>query len=217
MHLTKTYEPADLTREELQPLLRVVDNWFDSASPPSPHRRWEYALALRAFQCHFPAEEGRDEQVEVVYDIGGAGSPFQKTLQVLLPRRTAAVTLIDQEVNFPLEIYIRQNPNLGDAVFCISVLEHVENPDEFLYHLSCLTAPGGLLFLTVDAWNREGPDTAHFSHMRKQIFSVAEWQRIGMTLQSWGFEFLGPTDWVYHDHQLYGSYTFASIAMTKRL
>ena len=37
-----------------------------------------------------------------------------------------------------------------DLVFCISVLEHVDDVTEFLYHLGCLVAPGGLLFLTVD-------------------------------------------------------------------
>ena len=218
--LSKTLDPAT-DYPELAPELKIVDQHFTKASPQHEHRRWEYAMALRAFETAFPREGAYYEDVEVVYDVGGAGSPFGAMFLARPHRHDVQFTVIDPAVNCDLATHLAREPRLASAVFCLSVLEHVDDLDQFLYHLSCLVAPGGLLFLTLDCWNEHGPDTAHFHWDRKRIFSIADLKYFAgygdddcESLAN--FSLLGEKDWVYHGHQLFASYTFASLALVKR-
>lgn len=216
--LSKTLDPADfaaLTEE-----LAIVDRHFTSAREQHPMRRWEYAMALRAF------EQWGGSSTHDCIDVGGAGSPFWRMLPV------DNVTIVDpDEDQKTLADYLRSNPRprLSPAVFCLSVLEHVDDLDQFLYHLSCLVAPGGLLFLTMDCCgcgsSREtGPqghrperDRHHFHWMRKRIFRVADWAALIHTYHLFPtFDLLGPSDdWRYHGDHVY-DYAFASLALVKR-
>jgi hypothetical protein len=209
--LTKTLELSDF--DALAEELQIVDRHFTSASEQHPMRRWEYALALRAQrQMPYPAA--------LVYDVGGAGSPFRYMadgeIRVIDPNEPSPN-------NYTLEQYVGGGTELGSQMFCLSVLEHVDDLDHFLYLLSCLVAPGGLLFLTMDAWDRETADTAHFHWMRKRIFNFPN--DIGDLLddlQDYGFATFGEIDDVYHGHQLGAppnecSYTFASLCLRKRV
>lgn len=214
--LTKTFHPDDLV--DLAPELVVVDQYFTSAREQHPARRWEYAMALRAFATWQATRESGPLPLAV--DVGGAGSPFWRMLMGREPPVVAECLILDpdQPNGFTLAQYLqRQRPQLFQAVFCLSVLEHVEDLDRFLYHLCCLVAPGGLLFLTMDCWDQEGPDTAHFHWMRKQLLIWPwGWRLLAGDCLMGGWAYLGDMDWTYHGHQLYGSYSFASMALVKR-
>lgn len=206
--LTKTCDPvADFAL--LPKELALVDVFFHADAPQHELRRWEYALALDAV-CRWE----HDRQAHVAYDVGGAGSPFHRilgheigtTVRVIDPQHSLASTSLEQ--------FVSRNPALADVVTCLSVLEHVEDLDRFLYYLGCLVAPGGLLFLTMDCWNTDGPDTAHFYWDRKRIFTPYSWPACARLLHD--FNLFGKADWSYHDDQLYGSYSFASLALQKR-
>lgn len=198
--LTKTLHRDDLIQLELE--LAVVDAvGTDNQTPEA--RRWEYAMALRAFDTW-----GGRPTTEVA-DVGGAGSHFWKMLEV------DNAYVIDPSEGESLDQYLHKDrPRLFPAVFCLSVLEHVDDLDQFLYHLGCLTAPGGLLFLTMDCWGKDGPDTAHFHWMRKRIFSMLNWRNMRSAVRD--FDLLGEVDWAYHGDTLYGSYSVASLALVKR-
>jgi hypothetical protein len=190
-------------------------------------RRWEYALALRAYNTWVQCARARQMSSGPIYDVGGSGSPFWRMMgyvQIIDPKESDGLDL----AHFLTE----QRVMLGRAVFCLSVLEHVEDLDQFLYHLSCLVAPGGLLFLTMDCWNQIGPDTAHFHWDRKRIFyfgdsrtrdplhaefySPNSFALVRDTLIGQQFASFGGNDLAYHGHQLFGSYSFASLALIKR-
>src|SRR6266576_3780824 len=167
--LSKTLHPDDfdLLSEELE----LVDKHFTSAAPQHPMRRWEYAMALRAtsFCADYPG---------VCYDVGGAGSPFLTMIDELYKTKLNFMEVVDPAVSASLEYYVQKNPHLADVVYCISVLEHIPPKDlpRFLYHLGCLVAPGGVLFLTVDSCDctrhdASHPDQHHFHWMREQIFT----------------------------------------------
>lgn len=214
--LSKTLDPADLI--ELAPELTIVDKHFTSASEQHPMRRWEYAMALRAHQRW----AGQGYQGMTAYDVGGAGSPFAAMIDEQRGRNYRQTRIIDPEVNRALADLFREPTVLGDCVFCLSVLEHVENLDEFLYHLSCLTAPGGLLFLTMDYTNELHnatgwpPDQFHFHWMRQRIANPwALGRYIAGPLLQLGFGHLGDMDLTYNGDQVY-NYSFASLALVKR-
>ena len=209
--LSKFLDPADYA--ELVEELRLVDQHFTKDREQHPQRRFEYALALRAL-----LEWDRQTALprSVFYDVGGDGSPFARMLPY------PVTTIIDpaREGSSTLDRFVQQSPRLADAVFCLSVLEHVDDLDQFLYHLACLVAPGGLLFLTYDACgvdDRVFPeDTYHFHWMRKRIFGQYALYWLDAQLKPYGFEPFGRTDLTYPGPHVY-DYSFASACFRRRL
>ena len=213
--LSKTLDPADF--DQLTEELAIVDQHFTRDREQHPMRRWEYAMALRACTTWYDVTAKRPQGP--VIDVGGAGSPFWRMVNPY------ACTVIDPDGGVDLAEHLRLGGALASEVYCLSVLEHVEDLDRFLYHLSCLVAPGGLLFLTMDYREQEGPDTAHFHWMRKRIFAPSSYLGlVGDFPDAHGFldrdfQLLGGMDGrqplIYHGPQVY-DYTFASLALVKR-
>lgn len=205
--LSKTLAPVDF--DALVDELAVVDQVFTSRREQHPMRRWEYAIALHAYDQW----NTTSAMSGPIYDVGGAGSPFYRMLDPY------QVRVIDPEEGADLATVLREGPRLGAAVFCLSVLEHVDDLDRFLYHLSCLVAPGGLLFLTFDYCDDvhvPAEDRFHFHWMRRRIFNRPTLKHdILQTLLPRDFQPLGEIDLDWHGPQVY-DYTFASLALVKR-
>lgn len=207
--LSKTLAPVDF--DALVDELSIVDASFNYGRPQHEMRRWEYAMALAAYQRW--GEEAADGD-PYCYDVGGAGSPFH----YMIPSRIQVIDP-DAPIGMNLEAYVDEHPRLASCVFCLSVLEHVDDLDRFLYHLSCLVAPGGLLFLTMDYCDQAKADppidTYHFHWMRKRIFGLYSLTLVAERFLDWEFSLLGGEDRLYHGPQVY-DYTFASLALVKR-
>jgi hypothetical protein len=209
--LTKTLDPADF--DQLVAELALVDRYFTSAREQHPMRRWEYAMALAALDrwTSYTTVPSRR-----LVDVGGAGSPFHF---MVMSTDWLGGCVVDPEERCDLEQYLLARPSLADAVTCLSVLEHVDDLDRFLYHLACLTAPGGLLFLTMDCCGHEAhigePDRHHFHWDRKRIFTLNHWEYLRLAVAPYGFKLLGEKDWIYHGDHVY-DYSFASLALVKR-
>jgi hypothetical protein len=206
--LTKTLHPADLV--DLNEELQIVDEHFTKDSPQHEMRRWEYALALRAHQ-HWTEKPGIVGGP--VYDVGGSGSPFYRMLD---PYNVHVVDPKEHDGK-DLAQLLREGARLGAAVFCLSTIEHVDDLDQFIYHLGCLTAPGGLLFLTMDFGIHAGtePDPFHFHWMRQRIFTAESWLRLSLAFARQDCALFGSVDWTYHGPTVY-DYTFASLCLRKR-
>jgi hypothetical protein len=201
--LTKTLDPADYI--ELKPIIdAIVEPNFTREREQNNHRRWEYAMAITAYDRWNQLDSAA---MGTLVDVGGAGSPFKHMMPV---------TVIDPDE--PGSMDLSELTQLNATVFCISTIEHVEDLDGFVNDLARVTLPGGLLFLTMDAWSKPAsePDTACGKESRRQIFGPDRWRGLADTLGSLGFSLLGDADWTYHGDQLYSSYTFASLAMVKR-
>lgn len=203
---TKSMDPADL--DHLGWVLPIVEAHFDQASPQHPVRQWEYGLALRTWVAW---EQMVDDPLLLypILDVGGAGSPF-----TLMFTHAGGVRVIDPAVNTTLEAAGIAPASIG-AIFCLSVLEHADDPLALLTAAAHALAPGGLLFLTMDGWNGVGADTAHFHWMRKRIYTPASWKALAQTAEALGLGLFGGADWGYRGDQLYGSYTFFSLALIK--
>lgn len=218
MILSKTLHPGDLDR--LPAELGIVDRFFKSAREQHPARRWEYAMALSAIARW---DEGSRAPL-TVYDVGGAGSPFANMLRSDQVANIDLLRIVDpdlpaREGPATLKYELSQAPPLGHVVTCLSVLEHVEDLDEFCYHLASLTAPGGLLFLTVDYCSDravgDAVDVYHFHWMRRRIFSSYTLGAMTSEFFRRDFSLFGEADFTWHGAQVY-DYSFASLALIKR-
>ena len=206
--LSKTLHPTDLLL--LSEELAAVD--AVGVAGQHAHRRWEYAMALYTLAAWKGSEA--EDQPHHVLDVGGAGSPFLTIAQGVYP--AACIEVVDPAVNHPIEASPIRDGSY-DVVTCISTLEHVPLWNDFLRACVRHLRPGGLFFLTVDYWDCEGPDTAHFHWMRERIYNRSSLEDVRGFLKTLGVYRFGGVDTKYHGDQVYGSYTFASLALRKEL
>jgi hypothetical protein len=209
--LSRTLDPADYLQfaEELQ----VVDRGLPQPRLPfqddlddHPHRRWEYALALHSV-WRWATARGRHPAGECC-DVS-TDSPFAQMLSSWCQQ---PVLVLDPH---SLEASSGSGAQLADVVTCLSVLEHVEALDPFLSALSGLVAPGGLLVLTFDYWNRCGPDTAQFHHRRQRIFCPQSALKLRHSCAPLQLTPFGGVDLTWHGAQVH-DYTFASLVLEKQ-
>lgn len=199
-------------------------------------RAWEYSQAHRArerWSATYPLPDGG----LVVADVGGAGSQFYRTLLGLQPPSVGRVDIVDPaqatpdgargilhvvgeplgtvRVSYPLAEWAgyKQNCEAYHAVFCLSVIEHVADPQPFLQQLCSLVCPGGLLFLTMDC-GVHSADLYHFHWMRAWIADPLSLARMTGALEAQGLQPLDAPDWVYRGATVY-DYTVASIALER--
>jgi hypothetical protein len=231
LSLSKTLNPADFEYLTLE--LAIVDQHFTKEREQHPMRRWEYAMALRA--ARWWALQHKIHDRTTIFDVGGAGSPFHEMLfdEYNDSQEGGDIFIIDpalpsneleqaQTLAEALEYGPKQTfgPTIGHMVFCLSVLEHVDDLDQFCYHLSCLVAPGGLLFLTFDyactpdvlTWPT---DTYHFHWMRKRIFNEWARGRLHGDFHTRDFRNLGDIGGAWTGPTVY-DYSFCSLALIKR-
>jgi SAM-dependent methyltransferase len=222
MILSTCYDPADY--DHLVEELAIVDRIGIEGQHAA--RRWEYAIALRALRQWEGQQVDRLEIFrtwKVLVDVGGAGSNF---CRLAMAEGWGPTITVDPRETVDLADYLLTQPRrpaLADAVVCLSVLEHVDDLDRFVYHLSCLVAPGGLLCLTVDYCDddtRTGwpEDTAHFHWMRKRIFNRGQLERLRRDFRDLQlFDFGDAPVWQYGQPIEEGwGYTFASLILQKR-
>jgi SAM-dependent methyltransferase len=207
IHLTKTLDPADW--DDLAPELARVRAVGIGAQHDL--REWEYSLALRALVTH--REHYPTPPVDyLVLDVGGAGSTFS----AMVTGPGVACKVVDPKINKSIEQVSPVLPYaLADAVVSISTIEHVKEPLPFLEACHRALAPGGLLFLTMDACDYDDPDCSHFAHMRERIYGPVARHNLYAACRGLGFRSFGLVDTEYHGDHLYGNYTFASLALTK--
>lgn len=201
--LTKWLDPADYQQPDLQESLRIVD--LVGIPGQHEHRRWEYALALRAIQQAPPG---------LVLDVGGAGSSFADIVRQGTDR---FVYVIDPQLpSGPLAIWRHEIGVTAPVVTCLSVLEHLSSAEfpGFLQDLRACVQRHGILFLTLDAALEEGPDTHHFSWMRTRIFSPSTWGDLRAQFLQHGFEDLAGVDAELHPPAVY-DYSFATLAFRR--
>jgi SAM-dependent methyltransferase len=205
--LTKTLSPADYTRLASEAaVVRACAG--EGSTQVSEHRVWEYAMALHAME-RWVQQDGRT--LRTLMDVGGAGSPLIAAATQRYPDLVSVV--VDPVVNHPIE----QSPghNSFDVVTAISVLEHVEKPNPFLAACVRHLRPGGLLVLTMDYWNCEGPDTGHFHWMRQRIYNRHSVTDLLTTLrEKYKCRRFGETDWTYHGNHVF-NYTFLAVTLRK--
>jgi SAM-dependent methyltransferase len=189
-------------------------------------RAWEYSMAVYTIQAWKAATQAIDGGPLDIGDVGGAGSNFWQVLAELAHQR---VLLVDPNAiagnpdggrclfyKGTLEEYVTDHVHGQlDILTCISVIEHLDAVRPLFRAAHMLLKRGGLLFLTTDCWDSEGPDAAHFHWMRKRIYNVEDLKRLRESTRDLGFRAFGTTDWHYRGATVY-DYSVASLALVKR-
>jgi hypothetical protein len=218
--LTKCMEEGDLSK---MPHSERVVRSYEIAAGQHNARVWEYCMALEAHWAwpgwlRFKGQPLFEDD-KYALDVGGAGSNFGRGLGLYAGTH---VHVIDPKVGEGLEEY---KGELAPLVFCISVIEHVENLEDFCAHLARVTAPGGLLFLTSDIWGEaeDEPDRAKWWWDRRRIFTPQRWQLLYGHFRSLGFALLGEADWEYHGALMRGEdgsawgYSLSAMSLVKEI
>lgn len=219
LNLTKTMDPADYVL--LGEQLKTVDERFKFASEQHPARRWEYGMCLRAILAWSVAHGPRG--LSTVADVGGAGSPLFRMLmdQDLAVRVVDPKHPNDEKGHGPstVEAYALEHGRQHPIVTCISVIEHIadEHIENFLNALALITAPGGLLFMTMDYWGKDSDekDTAKFHETRVRIYNHKTWQQLAHEMSHRGFKLFGMPDWSYHGDHAEDSHSHATLSFQK--
>ena len=153
---------------------------------PHPHRLWEYGGAMQAYLETFGSFRGGLQAL----DIGCGNSPLGPALELTTD---TTVTEIDPDIRLLAKRKgtARRSFEVGDllaldgrgpydAVFCISVIEHIEEQVEAWNSLIQLVKPGGLLFVTTDfgedhtkPWYADTERVAKYDP--KRVANMGEW------------------------------------------
>lgn len=216
---------------DLAPFYSHLDHIPDVLASQHPIRRWEYAMTLRTIHRWMNEDAPLYPGALQIADVGGAGSNFWKVLGTLSnepvlivdaacpPAGSIPATHNNQTVALhpsTVETYAATAAHgQFDILTSISVIEHVESITPFLRACHMLLKSGGLLCLTTDYCDSEGPDIYHFHWMRHRIYNAESVRKLLVRARELGFRSFGEADWSYPGPMVY-DYSVASIALVKK-
>lgn len=125
---------------------------------------------------------------------------------------------IDPACNWDLATFLPmvQPEEKFDCIFATSVIEHVENDEQFIRDICALLIPDGVAILTCDflaSWKPGDPKPTE----DVRFYTPADYERLGAVLESCGCYWLdrpkleGEPDFEYHGHR----YSFATMIFKK--
>lgn len=185
---------------------------------PVEQRWWEYSSAImlmdhRHGKSVLNVGGGWDILTPALADIGFHVTECEPDVQCRIYREftkqqsCGTITILPNTIEaLPIDKY--------DAVFCISVLEHVQHEKEAWANLATRVDDGGILFITTDCMPRVGKGFV-FDNLRMTNYTldVLE-QRVNM-MAEFGLKPIGKVDYTYHGDQVY-DYTFFRAGFIKK-
>lgn len=245
MIYSKTMRVSDYNELGLE--LQMVDGVLSILGGGDPaqhvHRRWEYAMALKAFNQWRYNKYGDSEKPPVVvadhgcctgmlapmlyyfghdirmYEIWAWGNQEAKAIEqmnIITARGDRERTGKFQMINRPLNGLTDADRGM-DASFCISTMEHIPNFETAFRDLCRTVGPGGLLFMTTDSAEDE-IDHYMAAHVRAgTMFNKTVYEKLTTWGREEGFELLnGQSDWSWDSScRLVNDYGFACLAMER--
>lgn len=240
--LSKTMRMSDF--DELKPQLAEVDavlavlNGGDRAQHSL--RRWEYAMALKAFNRWNPKNEQRS-----ISDHGcctGMFGPMMVSLgHDVLSYEVWAWGHQEEFATWQFEEVLRrgatgsyawlhrplgqltEEDNGVDAAYCISTMEHIPNFEVAFRQMAKTVNPGGMLFMTSDSAQDEHDHYIANNVRAGTMFNRGIYEKIAGWGREEGFKLMGDSsDWSWDEScqlipapRTQGGYGFACLAMEK--
>lgn len=231
---TMRTEDYDELQDEIQLIEQVrqkIGMWHPDQHPA---RMWEYALALKAFHTVYGYNNVGRLTADMGCGMGFMGPLLLWTGQFVDLYELSTVSaymkeqmrLIPQRQTFSAGSYRFHCRGLGqllpedrdkDAVFCISVLEHIRDRDVAFADLLNCVAEGGLLFLTTDFAEDETDHYQHANVRAGKMFTAHTYRNFIKTAGMMGFKLVGgECDYSWSNKQrLVFDYGFASLALVR--
>lgn len=202
--LNKLYNEEESNRREIVTLVQEIQDFAQRNNLLFDRRKWfEYAYAILYSGIRHRGK---------VLDVGSAGSVFPHYLAY----KGFDVTIMEKELDeFPKNIgkkygvkfFLRDIQKLYcsmydkfDAIFCLSVIEHVQDDEVAALNLSKYLKPGGILFFSTDFHSKyiEYPDGLKTvvkdreKVPQSRLYTPAKFiERIGLPLERTGIQRIG--------------------------
>lgn len=235
MILSRTMRPQDY--EDFEPELQELDKTIAVVGPvPYTHRRWEYALILRAVKQYFgqrflrvadfgcetglsPAlmlMHGHDVSLYEIWTWGNKEAEAKDKAE--MARLACLVNHPDwATVNRPLGGLTQEDKKRYDVGLCISVMEHIQDEVSAFNDLMDAVKERGMVILTMD-FAPVNQDTLYYHWLRARIYNeqrmISLWERA----QQKGFQLMdGQADWTWSSDMkmVQNEYGFASIVLVR--
>ena len=195
---------------------------------PIEHRYWEYGSAVELARSY---RKEHSQQVIRVLNVGSGWDALSPTLATLLTMnvtecepdeqcridRGMVNSVLDSINGNPIRVLSNTLEDLPlaeyDLVFCISVLEHVDNELPAWLSLAHRVADKGILFITVDCI----PDPARkyeFDWMRKTNYTSTMLKERVQLIKTYGFKVIGEENYEYHGDFTHG-YSFFRVGFER--
>jgi hypothetical protein len=198
---------------------------------PHEHRFWEYGSAIQTMFDTFGSESLQRDKT--VLDVGAGWSPLGPALALCCgclvtecepdvgcrTSRVACNRFLEKKKKVPINSLDLGLSNLPpyqyDAVFCISVMEHVKQKEErqAWVELAKRVRPGGLLFMTVDCVQELGKPYT-FDNLRETNYTTQMLEVRVDIIKSLGLVPMGIPDYTYRGAQVF-DYTFFRLGFLK--
>lgn len=230
---TKTLDPTDYTAIAHE--VKLLENAASSLAKNGVrvdighgHRFWEYGMATKVL-FDWMGKRKSDSEPSIV-DIGAGVSLFGPSLHLLYDMKVMEIEpeTYPYESRCLLNAYLHRLSKRGldwvnaslhdvtggfDAVFCISVIEHMDDELACWSKLADLVAPGGLLFMTTDIV----PDRSKrytYDNLRHTNYDIAMFIEREQLLERKGLKLFGGLDSTFNGCHVH-DYSFASLAMVR--
>ena len=185
-------------------------------SPEMVNRKIPESMVQQAFMLETVGKEIEMGHGSSILCVGS----FEDTAYDCLTRQGIVVTAIDPDINMDLHTFMDsdyRNKRLFDIVFSTSVIEHVENDQQFVKDICDLLVVGGLGVLTCDFNNGyKIGDKLPYSDLR--FYTEADlWVRLRLTIETSGCELVDEPNWVGEPDFTHDGcdYSFATLVFRK--
>ena len=131
-----------LTDSDRNKFKSIIDKMFD-ALPKEMDRKISRANVQQAFMVDFIYPKFKDKKILCVGSFEDTAYEYLKTLGVKMVG-------IDPRINYDLNTYKSKTNEKFELIFSTSVIEHVENDEQFIRDICELLVVGGIGVLTTD-------------------------------------------------------------------
>lgn len=188
---------------------------------PHEHRWWEYGSALTAFEEEFWCAAPDVKVLDVGGGHGILGPVLAENYNCTVLELELDPKIVEKRNALGIPNLLARQGSILDfdgkkefnAVFCISVIEHIPEWKEALDRLIGCVAEGGLLVITLD-YGKEGEQAWVNDSERDNKFTEKEVREIVSHLYMNRFD-LWPVDYTFHGPQVF-DYTFFRIIARHR-